>query len=321
MLNKRSIIVLSVLLSVVFAHGSCFAFWVWSPKDKTMVNPKYAVKDTPREQYDWAMRFFEQGDFKRAAEEFNRLTSAYPDSRLAPDAQYYAGRSYEELGKYYFAYQNYQKTLENYPYTERSEEIIRREFNIAGIFQTEEEPKLMELELSLSLERAIEIYKKIVENNAFGPYADKAIFQMADCYRRSQKYKESMKAYEKLIKDYPESDLVDDAKYQLAYTRYEASLSPEYDQGSTEEALAAFKKLSMTTSVPKVAEEADLVLRELKEKKALSLYNIGIFYEKRKKPHSAVIYYKEVMGKYPGTDGAQKSRIRLEKIENKEKEK
>ena len=294
---------------------------MWSPKDKSAVNPKYAVKDAPHEQFDWAMRFYDQGDFQRAADEFNRLTSAYPDSDISPEAQYYAGRSYEELGKYYFAFQNYQKTLDNYPYTKRMEEILEREFNIANTFQAESEPKLMDIELSLSLERAIEIYQKIVETNAFGPLADKSMYRMAECYRRTQKYTESIDAYEKLINDYPESSLIEEAKYQLAYTRYEASLAAEYDQEKTDEALREFKQISMSTAMPQVAEEADKVLSELKEKKAKSLVGIAVFYEKRHKYKSAMLYYKEVVSRYPDTPSAETASQRIEAIQPRIKEK
>ena len=320
MVKKLVIVVgIFVVLTLSIEHTS-YAFWVWTPKSKTMVNPKWASKDTPREQYDWAMQFYNTNDFKRAAEEFVRLTDSYPDSDLAPEAQYYAGRAYEELGKYYFAYKNYQKTLDDYPYTKRMEEIIGREYNIANIFQTEETPKLMELELSLSMDRAVEIYKKIVENAPFGTYADKSLYKMAECYRRMMKYKEAIDAYEKIIKDYPESKLVSEAKYQLAYTRYEASLAPEYDQESTEEALKEFKQIQKTTPVPAIAREAEKVLEELKIKKANSIMKIAEFYEKRGKYRSAMIYYKDVTGKFYGTAVSEEAQKRIDRLQKRIKD-
>ena len=318
---RKTVLVIGILavLTLSIEHTS-HAFWVWTPKSKTLVNPKWAAKDTPREQFDWAMQFYKANDFKRAAEEFVRLTDSFPDSDLAPEAQYYAGRAYEEQGKYYFAYKNYQKTLDDYPYTKRMEEILEREYNIANIFQTEETPKLMELELSISMDRAVEIYKKIVENAPFGEYADKSLYKMAECYRRMMKYKEAIDAYEKIIKDYPESRLVPEAKYQLAYTRYEASLAPEYDQESTEEALKEFKQIKKTTAVPAIAEEAEKVLDELKTKKANSIMKIAEFYEKRGKYKSAVIYYKDVTGKFSGTSVAEEAQKRIDRLQKRIKD-
>ena len=304
-MKKKFLIILFSVIFCVCLNDLSYAFWLWSPKTKKMVNPKFAVKDSPREQYDWAMHFYKINDFQRAADEFVRLTKHYADSDLSPEAQYYAGRSYEELGKYYFAFQKYQKTIEKYPYTKRMEEIIKREFNIAKIFQVEETPKLMDLELSVSLDRAIEIYKKIVETNPFGLYADKSLFNMAECYRRLMKYDEALDDYERIVNDHPESQLVADAKYQYAYTKYEASLDPEYDQESTEDALKEFKQISKTTPVPAIAKEAEKVLDELRKRKADSIIKVAQFYERQNKYRSAVIYYKDVAGKFSGSDAAK----------------
>ena len=37
------------------------------------VNPKYAVKDTPKEQYDFAMEFYTTKEYKEAVREFKKL--------------------------------------------------------------------------------------------------------------------------------------------------------------------------------------------------------------------------------------------------------
>jgi len=289
---------------MVLAAADSSAFWLWTPKEKTVVNPKYAVKDTPREQWEWAMRFYKDGDFKRAAEEFERLCNHYPDSDLAPDAQYYAARAFEEQGKYLFAFQNYQKTVENYPYTRRMDEILKRQYNIANIFATKDTAKLMDLELSLSMERAAEMYGKVVDNSPFGRYAEKSLYNQAEVYRRMRKYGQAADSYERIINDYPESTMVDEAKYQLAYTRYEASLDPEYDQEGTDEALREFKQISQQTPVPSIQKEAEKAMAELKNRKAASTMKVAQFYERQRKYKSAVMYYNLIVKKYPGTDSA-----------------
>lgn len=312
--NRIFITLTAFLVVLLLTADVAHAFWMWTPKDKTFINAKFVVKDTPEEQYNWAMSFFEAHDFQRAADEFSRLTAYYPDSDLSPEAQYYAGRSYEEIGKYYAAFENYQKTVNNYPYTKRLDEIIMRQYNIGNIFQSQASPKIMEFELSLSLDKAVEVYKKVVDNSPFGSYADKALIKMADCYRRMKKYNEAIEAYEKVIKDHPDSNFVAEAKYQLAYTRYEASLNPEYDQESTDEALKEFKQIQQTTAVPAMAQEANKVLDELREKKADSMMKIAQFYERAGKRESAILYYRNITTKYPGTKSAELSAKRIEQL-------
>ncbi len=320
---KKSVlsVVLSVVFSLIVAFGAetCSAFWVWTPGDQLPENPKHAPKDTPQEQFNWAMQYFENQDFKRSAQEFTRLVSRYEDSDLAPEAQYYAGRSFEELGKYYFAFENYQKTVENYPHTRRMDELIEREYNIAGIYQAKEAPRLMDLELNVSLDRAIIIYNKVIENSTFGKYADKSYFNMAKCYRRARKYNEANDAYDRLITDYPQSSLTEEAKYELATTMYEASLDPEYDQESTDEALRKFERISRTTAIPSIAKEADQAINVLKGRKADSVVRIAEFYEKQGKYASAVIYYRDVIEKYPDSDAAGIAEKKIKLIEGRVK--
>ena len=316
---RKTFILILLAASFIYSASIAEAFWVWTPKTKTMINPKLAVKDSPREQFDWAMRFYRENDFKRASEEFLKLTAYYADSDLAPDAQYYAARSYEEEGKYLFAYQNYQKAIDNYPYTRRMEDIIRREYNIANIFESQETAKIMELELSTSMDRAAMIYKQIVKNAPFSSYADKSLYKLGDVSRRMMKYPDAIEAYERLLNDYPDSDLVPEAKYQLAYTRYEASLAPEYDQESTDEALREFKQISKTASAPAMAEEAAGMMMELKKKKADSTLKIAQFYDRQGKKASAIMYYKDVVAKFSGTDAAKEAEERLTKLEKKVK--
>lgn len=315
-MTKKCVVFLLICVFIGI-NEPCHAFWVWTPKSKAVVNPKFAVKDDPNAQFEWAMRFFKACDFQRAAEEFNRLTKHYPDSELAPEAQYYAGRAYEEMGKYYFAFQNYQKTIKDYPYSRRVNEIIKRQYNIANIFQEKETSKLMDIELTLSIDRAIIIYKQIIENSPFGEYADKALYRSAECYRRMRQYKEAMEAYERIVNDYPDSKLVPEAKYQLAYTKYEASLDPEYDQESTDEAIDEFKEISDSTAVPAIAKEAKKVFKELKNRKADSELKVAEFYERQKKYKSAIIYYGEIVRQFPNTDAAEYAQEKINTLTKK----
>ncbi|MBF0494543.1 MAG: outer membrane protein assembly factor BamD [Candidatus Omnitrophica bacterium] len=311
---------LAFLLTVIFlsAH-SAEAFWVWTPGSKMPVNPKNAPRDTPENQFKWAMDFFNSHDYKRSAEEFKSLVKAFKESDLAPEAQYYAGRSYEELGKYYFAYEEYQKTIENYPFSKRYKEIIERQFNIANIFREKASPKLMDLELNDALGKAVEIYKKIVDNSSFGELADKSLFYAAECYRRSKQYNEAISTYERLINDYPNSPLAAEAKLELAETTYEASLDPDYDQEITDEALQKYEKIAKNTAVPKIASDADKAIMVLKNRKAESVMKIAEFYEKQKKYNSAMVYYKDVVSTYPSTQIAELAKYKITSLEAKVK--
>ena len=52
------------------------AAWIWSPDIGKWINPKQAAKDTPEEQYAWALDFYNQKNWDRATEEFEKLVEA-----------------------------------------------------------------------------------------------------------------------------------------------------------------------------------------------------------------------------------------------------
>ena len=166
-MNRRilpiALVSLQLALSLVFA-AACSAYWVWTPETKKFINPKYAVKDSPKEQLDWAMAFYDSKDYERAAFEFEKLAKQYEFSEYAPKAQYYVGLCYENMGKYYLAFQNYQKAIDNFPHIDNIEEIIARQSSIGDMYASKENPKVLGTDIMTSYDRAIEIYQKVVDN-------------------------------------------------------------------------------------------------------------------------------------------------------------
>jgi outer membrane protein assembly factor BamD len=312
---KKSFFILCVLLCCLISFDEArpsAGFWIWTPKSKKFVNPKYAPKDTPEEQFKWAMGFFDEKQYKRAADEFTRLVAYFKDSDLAPEAQYYAGRSYEELDKLYPAFGAYQKTIEVYPFTKRIDEIIEREYNIGNKLYRKYGGILMGKEIMTDLEKAIEVFRAVKKNAPFGEYASPAQFMIAQCYKKSEQYDEAKGAFQKLIDEYPESALLDKAKYEVAQSTYLASLKPDYDQELTDDAIEEFKKIAGEKDASTVSEEAKDALSLLENKKAESLFNVAKFYEKQKRYKSARVYYEELMRKYSRSSFSELARERLE---------
>ena len=297
-MRKSTVILFSLLFCVILCQGA-YAFWVWTPKSQKFVNPKYSAKDTPEEQFKWAMGFFEAKEYERAAEEFAGLTTHFKDSLLAPEAQYYAGRSYEALVKPYPAFLAYQKMIDVYPFAKRIDEIMEREYNLGRVLFRKYSGKLMGTELMTDLDRASEIFRKVRENAPFGKYADKAQFMIGQCSKKAGLYSEAIDAFQKVIDEYPESELIDKAKYEIAQSAYLASSRPDYDQELTDEAIENFKTITETTSDRAISEQAEVAILSLQDKKAESLFKSAKFYESQKRYRSACVYYKEIVKKYP----------------------
>ena len=313
---KKYTLILLILIYTVGLSPEAFAFWIWSPKTKKLVNPKHVAKDTPEEQFKWAMKLYNAEEYKRAAEEFSRLATAFKDSDLAPEAQYYAGKSYEEGGKPYPAFLAYQKVIDIYPFTKRIDEIIEWEYDIGQVFYAKNTGKLMGVELMPDFERSIEIFSKVRDNAPFGDYAPKAQFMIGLSHKKVEQYTEAIKAFQKLADEYQRSNFYDKATYEVAQCTYLASLKSDYDQELTDEAIKEFKTIVESRKGLDISKDAEEAVSILEERKAKSLFKTAKFYERQKQYRSAVVYYEEILEKYPKSSFSGESLRNIVKLEN-----
>jgi outer membrane protein assembly factor BamD len=316
----KKIIFIQILILIAFSLcniDSAGAYWLWTPETKKFINPKYAVKDSPKEQFDWAMGFYESKDYQKAAAEFDKLVKNYEFSEYAAKSQYYVGLSYENMGKYYIAFQNYQKAVDDFPNIENLDEIIDRQFNIGNIYFSRTNPKVMGIDIMTSLDRAVEIYRKVVENAPYGRLADKAQFRMGEALKRSERYDEAIVAFQRVVDEYPKSPLVERARYELAYSAYKSSLKPAYDIGPTDKAIQAFEDFMATNKDEELLKEADQTMQRLKDKAAEKSLITARFYERQKHYTSAIIYYQDIIDNFPDSSLVPEAKAKIEELKAK----
>ncbi len=294
------------------------AYWMWSPDLGKWINPKNAAKDTPEEQYSWALEFFNKKDWDRAIEEFDKLPAAFPNSRLAAEGVYYAGQSWEEKSDLAKAGDSYQKLIDRYPYSDRIKDAVRREFDIANKFASGEKMKLLGIPVLSGQEKAIELYKHIVKNAPFGSFGDQAQFKLGEVYKLQGSFEEAQKAFQALVDEYPSSELVAQARYQIAYCSMQASKQSQYNDEYAQRAIDEFEGFKNTFPSDKQTVEADEAIKVLRNKKAQTSYETAVFYDGQKKFSSAKVYYQEIVTKYPESPFTERAKKRVDEIVNAE---
>lgn len=297
-----------------------YAYWIWTPKTGKWVNPKTMVKPTPNEQYEFAMEFYNLKKYDDAIREFKKLLKAYPKSYEASESQYYIGRSEEEKNNLYEAFLAYQKVVDKYPFSERIKEIIEREYRIGEIFMSGEKRKALGVPLPVE-NPSIEIFTKVVENSTYGPIAPKAQYKLGLVLKGLVRFDEAEEAFNKVVTNYPESEWVEPAKFQIASCRAALSRGPDYDSGAANEAKQKFEDFLKDHPDAVLSKEAEESIDKLKEKEAASSYSIAVFYEKQKAFQAARIYYNAVIEKYPESPWAKKAQDKLPLLEKLEMKK
>lgn len=294
---------------------NAYPFWIWSPKTKKWENPQYSPLPTPKLQFKKAIEEFKAKKYKSALKEFQKIVLHYPDAREAAEAQYYLGRCWEELKNPYQAFLAYQKVIDSYPNSKRTQEIIEREYNIGEYFLNREPKKWLGISLYDLVEHpSIEIFTKIVESAPYSPYASRAQYKLGILLAKLGRYEEAKKEFEKLLDNYPDSEWAEAAKFQLAMVSAKVSYGAEYDGTYRKEAMRGLKEFLEKHPQAKLSQEAERQLKILKEEEAKKNFDIARFYEKQKKIKSAVLYYRIVVENFSDTTYAEKAKEALERL-------
>lgn len=321
-MKRKAVIAAFLTLGILLAREGIHppaagAVWIWTPQTRRWVNPKYAAKDTPQAQMDWAVGFFESGEYPRAAREFIRLVKTYPRSELAPEAQYLTGVSYEQMDRLAEAFAAYKKGVEVYPFSARFKDAIEREFAIGEMFFSGKRLKIIGPVSLPSLDKAIEVYQHIVDQAPYGDYGSRAQFRLGECYRKQRRYEEAGRAFRRVQEEYPNAPLLEQAKYNAAFCAYQMSLKPSYDQSATDEAIHWYETFIATHPGSDLVPEAKQSLANLKEFKAEGLNQTAHFYEIQGKKDSALIYYRQIVRDYPDSAEAPKAVSKIAELEGK----
>lgn len=315
---KRIILSLVILFSL--SLNTAYPYWIWTPKTGKWINPKTAPKPTPKGQFEYSMAFYNEKKYEDAKREFKKLIKNYPKSFEASESQYYLGLTEEAQGNLYEAYQAFQKVIDKYPFSERIQEIIEREYKIAEAFISGEKRKALGLTLPVE-NPAIEILTKVVENSTYGPLAPKAQYKLGVVLKGLLRYYEAEDAFNKVISNYPNSEWVEPSKFQIASCRAAVSRGADYDQGAAEEAKQKFEDFVKEHPDAVLTLDAEKNIGQLRDKEAESNYNAAKFYEKQKEYDSAKIYYNDIINNYPDSPWEEKALERLKIIEKMEKKK
>lgn len=309
-MRKLAFILILALLIGFIPAKKAYSYWIWTPKTGRWINPKYAPKPTPKEQMEYALSFYNENNFKEAEREFKSLIKFYPKAVEAAEAQYYLGLIYENQDKLYQAYQAYQKVIDKYPFSERIQEILDREFKIAEKFMEGEKRKFAGVPLPVE-NPSIEILQKIIDNSQYGPLAPVAQYKLGLVLMGLGRFFEAEEAFEKVVANYPTSEWADAAKFQIASAQAAQAKGAEYDQVTMQEAKGKFEEFVKEHPEAALSKEAEKNISELKQKEAEGNFKIAVFYEKQNAYKAAKTYYETVAQDYPDSvwakDAAQKA--------------
>lgn len=289
-------VVCSLLCLVV---SPAYGKWIWIRETGWMESPTAAMTSL-EQRYKYALSLLVEQKYTVAIKEFESIIRDASETEYAEASHISIGRAYFLNKDFKRALRAYEKVLEKYPGTKRTEEILEREYQV-GVAQMETDENA-----------AIGVFEKIIEKHSLGPVASDAQVKIADCYFQLGHYEESLDAYEKFLENYPKSEWVPYVQYQIPLSKVYHERQQERNYGLLISAREGFEEYLVSNPHGIHTEDAKNMIQEIRIIEAEREYNIGEFYLRRKKPVSAAMYFEYVKADFPDTVWAERASERIE---------
>lgn len=115
----------------------------------------------------------------------------------------------------------------------------------------------------------------------------------------------------RVVESFPNDTLADEALYEAARAYQRMWKKPELDSQYGSSALETYRLLQSSYPDSPLAPAADTAVARLEEWFARKDFENGMHYLRRKAYDPAIIYFKDVVERYPRTDAARRSQLRM----------
>lgn len=271
-------------------------------------------RNRAKDQLQVAEDAFKKKDYSLTLRAAHRVLRVWPLSDYAPRAEYLVGRCLEIKGKDEAAFNAYQKIIANYPKSSEYNEVLWRQYAIAGRFLNGEWFKLWNvIPLYPSMDETAKLYQKIVDNGPYSEVAPHAQLNIGAAREKQGEYSAAVKAYDAAADRYNGQPLVAaDAMYRAGVAWQKQADTAEYDQNAASQAIAAYTDFMVVFPNDPRVSAAQKAIAKLKAEKVRNSYDIAKFYEHEHKWAGAVIYYNDVLQLNPNSPLAAQARKRIE---------
>ncbi len=255
-----------------------------------------------------ALSALEQGKERAALSKFKTVYKKYPSSIHAPDALYRSAKIYFEKRKWKKSFENYYRIIRSYPEFEQYGDVLTEQFEIASALMAKKTSRYFGVIPYRNYDQAARYFEVIVGSAPYSEYAPLALMNTTLIYAKLGKTLERIITLNRLIETYPKSMLAPDAYLDLAESFAKLMDGPQYDQGSTREAMKYFEDfLILFPDSPELAvgEEG---LRRMQETYAKSKLVMGEFYYKKRRNYvAAEVFFSQAIDVAPNSVSAKKA--------------
>ena len=149
--------------------------------------------------------------------------------------------------------------------------------------------------------QAIEDFNVLILNYGGQIGIDSVQYLLADTHFKLEEYYSASYEFNKLTESFPESKLAEESYFNSAMSYYKLSPIYSLDQKETYNAISKFQFYLDIYPMGQFADNANDLIRELREKLARKEFESGKLYMKMDQPRAAKFYFLEIINNYYDT--------------------
>jgi len=161
---------------------------------------------------------------------------------------------------------------------------------------------------------AIAAFERFTFEYPTNPRYQEARYRLSQAHFGAKEYITAATEYARLAMDFPAGPWADESRFGVCDSYYRLSPRVELDQEYTNAAIEHCEALISYHPDSPLVPRAQEMIREMRDKLAMKLYNAGTYYERRRAPDSAIEYYKRTADTYPTTSVAPRALLRLVRL-------
>jgi outer membrane protein assembly factor BamD (BamD/ComL family) len=273
------------------------------------IDGRHADEFTSAEQFQAASDAYQAGDFARAAALADHLLQADFRFADAPRARFLAAEARFRLGEWRPALSHYRRLLDEDPLTPFADEIAARTFSIGKTCV--QKPPAWFGDFDDDRDVGIEALTLLVTRFPRCDDADDAWKDLGEAFAEQREHDMAVDAFERLVREFPDSEWADLALYQAAVSYRAMAPGPLFDVDALLIAHAAFTRYLArypdgNSAVPAAAERA--VLEEEVGRREL---DVAAYYTQRGSPDGTRLHLANAAQRFPGSVAAAEARAQL----------
>jgi|JI9StandDraft_1071089.scaffolds.fasta_scaffold22057_5 outer membrane assembly lipoprotein YfiO len=283
-------------------------------------------KLSPQDTYDRTLDAYQQKKWKEVVTYAKDLIDSQEaaGSPYLADLTFYTGVAYFHREDYDLANEYFSMFLAKHATPKFFEEAVVYKYKIAEKFETgakkhifgsEKLPKWV-----AAWEEAYTLYDEVINTLPRHEIAASALFHKGSMLWKEAKYKESVDAFQMLIRRFSKHPLAPESYLLIGEVYLEESEREFPDRDLLEQARLNYKKFTLDFPGEKRLAEGSAKLRSMVDRYARDLWESASFFEKKGKVASAVLYYQSIVQKYPESQYAEEALKSLEKLKQKHRQ-